>query len=137
MSDTVDSESPGTTLLARWASKKMKLADVALAKDETTFDAIAKDIGPERGKRMCVKGPIAKIDVAHTDGGDVGNGSLLGGAKHVVYFKAVGDRGGLAAKKGARFCGVVTGKYDYKNASKETSHAVAMVGMFDLAASKK
>ena len=137
MSDAVDSESPGTTLLARWASKKMKLADVALARDETSFDAIAKDAGAERGKRMCVKGPIAKIEVAKTEGGEVGNGSLLGGGKHVAYFKAVGDRGDLAAKKGARFCGVVIGNYDYKNAAKATSHAVAMVGMFDLAASKK
>ncbi len=137
MSDTVDTESPGTTLLARWAAKKMKLADVALAKDETSFDAIAKNAGAERGKRMCVKGPIANIEVAHTEGGDVGNGSLLGGGKHVAYFKAVGDRGDLAAKKGARFCGVVIGNHDYKNASGAVSHAVAIVGMFDLAASKK
>lgn len=137
MSDAVDTESPGETLLGRWASKKMKFNDVEVAKDETSFDAIEKDAGAERGKRFCVKGPIAKIEVAHTDAGDVGTGSLLAGGKHVAYFKAVGDRGDLAAKKAARFCGVVIGKYDYKNASRETSHAVAIVGMFDTPGNKK
>lgn len=132
--DATDETSAGATLFAQWAAKKMQWKDVALDKDETTFEAALKTPDEARGKRLCAKGLVSKID--EDKGGPVAShsGVLLTGKKDVVHFLAVGPIGDVEAKKSAKLCGVVIGKYDYKNASGEQSHATQVVGLFEAAA---
>ena len=50
----------------------------------------------------------------------------------VIHYLAAGDTGTLVDGDRARFCGVTTGRYSYSNAGGGTTHAVQLIGMFDL-----
>ena len=50
-----------------------------------------------------------------------------------VSFFAVQSTGDLVEGSRARLCGVVTGRYSYSNTGNGTTHAVKVVGVFDLA----
>lgn len=130
--DSREEQSKGTIALAVWASKHMKWADVGVAKNETSVAKIMKDSDEARGKRMCVSGDI--IQIAKERGIDRMYAGLLGGyyGQGIISYIAAGDTGDLVANSAAKFCGVVTGRYTYANSGGGTSHAVSMVGMFDL-----
>jgi hypothetical protein len=136
MEDTENKDSDGAVLLAVWASEGMKWTDVAVAKDETTFALVRKDSDEARGKRLCTNGRIVQIEVLHQDGAKLFYGLLLSGGGSIYQFIAAGSSGDLVQRSHARFCGVVTGKYDYSNSGGGTGHAVSLVGMFDLPANK-
>lgn len=53
-----------------------------------------------------------------------------------MRFAAVASTGELVAQSSANFCGVTTGKYSYSNSGGGTTHAVFLVGMFDLPENK-
>ncbi len=55
---------------------------------------------------------------------------------NIYRFLAAGSSGTLVPQSYGRFCGVVTGTYDYSNSGGGTGHAVEMVGMFDLPENK-
>lgn len=140
MGDTTDKHSPGAIFLASWASRSLKFADVGLAKNETTRARVMKDSDAERGKRMCFGGYIVEIAKVPREAGIpgyFGNPPIFAGLINdygdIVSFFAVGSTGNLVERSGARFCGVVTGRYDYQNSGGGVSHAVQMVGMFDIA----
>jgi hypothetical protein len=126
----------GSILLAIWAMKNMKWADVSVAKDETTFALMQKDSDEERGKRLCVSGRIIQIEVVKTERGKLFDGLFMDGASHLFKFQAVGSTGALVERSYARLCGVATGNYEYSNSGGGTGHAIKMVGMFDLPANK-
>ncbi len=132
MEDTINKPSEGTGLLALWSSKHLQWADVGVAKNETTTKLILKDSDAARGKRMCVAGDI--IQIAKERGTDRVYSGLLGGyyGQGIISYIAIGDTGELVENSAARFCGVVTGRFTYGNAGGGTTHAVSMVGMFDL-----
>ena len=113
MEDTENKDSDGAVLLAVWASEGMKWTDVAVAKDETTFALVRKDSDEARGKRLCTNGRIVQIEVLHQDGAKLFYGLLLSGGGSIYQFIAAGSSGDLVQRSHARFCGVVTGKYDY------------------------
>lgn len=137
MSDTVDTDSPGAAILAIWASKHMKWTDVAVASDETTFALVLKDADEARTKRICMSGQIVQIEVEKLDNSaKLNEGLLLSNGGNIYRFIAAGSSGTLVAQSYGRFCGLVTGKYDYSNSVGGTGHAVAMVGMFDLPENK-
>lgn len=131
MDDTLNKESDGAVMLALWASDHMKWADVAVAKNETSIAKILKDSDANRGKRMCLSGSI--IQIAKQRGTDLYSGLLNGfyGAGIVRFFVA-GDTGDLVEDSETRLCGVATGRYVYSNSGGGTTHAVSLVGMFDL-----
>jgi hypothetical protein len=134
MDDTEGKVSDGAIILAAWASRNMKWTDVAVTRDETSFALVRKDSDDARGKRLCTSGQIIQIEVHKFESGDrpVSVGLLMSGAGNLYNFIAAGSSGTLVEQSWARFCGVVTGKYDYANSAGGTGHAVSIVGMFDL-----
>jgi hypothetical protein len=106
-----------TTLVARYAVAKLKLAEVEAA--ETTLPLVEKDYRAELGKRLCVEGEVRRIERADMDQRKVFVGELLTKDSDRVTYLAVGSSGELVKRSNARFCGVVTGKLE-------------LVGMFDL-----
>ena len=133
MSDEVDSVSAGALMFTVWATSKMRWDDVHVSRDETNYALVQKDSDEARGKRLCLKGKIIQISVTKTDFGKFAEG-LIGVSylSKLYHFIAVGSSGDLVQGKTARFCGVVTGKYDYHNSGGGMGHAVQIVGMFDL-----
>lgn len=136
MKDTFDEMNPATLALGMWASKRLAWADVAVAKNETSVALVMKDSEEEAGKRMCASGMIIEIAVQKIQGHKLAVGLLITNARSIVRFVAAGSSGALVANSGARFCGVVTGKFDYGNSAGGTGHGIQMVGMFDLKENK-
>ena len=132
MTDTHDEHSGGTLLLTAWAADHLRWADVAVGRDETSFALVKKDVDAARGKRMCVTGRIIQIAKQTLDAATFFDGLMFGARGDILSFFAVASTGELVEGSPARFCGVVTGKYDYSNSGGGTGHAVESVGMFDL-----
>jgi hypothetical protein len=130
MSDEVDKTSLGAALLAVWAQTHLKLSDVNVSKDETSFALVRQSPGAERGKRLCTKGTIMEMEAEQTRWGITNHGALSDG-KNPVYFIAVGSTGTLSRGSSARFCGIAAGKYD-STSNSGLAHAIQVVGMFDL-----
>lgn len=123
---------PGAVLFSGWAMAKMKWADVAVTKDETTVALVRKDSDEERGKRLCTSGSIIQISTEKTSRGKAYEGLLHTDGGNLIDFIMVGSSGALVEHSYTRLCGVVTGTYDYPNSGGGTGHAVTIVGMFDL-----
>lgn len=132
MVDAHDDEGKGTLLFLAWAAKSMVWSDVGVAQDESSYALVMKDADEERGKRMCVPGNLIQISVEKADVGKVHIGLLMSDAGNLYRFLGVRSSGSLVQRSRARFCGVVTGRYDYSNSGGGTGHAVKLVGMFDL-----
>jgi hypothetical protein len=140
MTDTQDEQSAGTLLLTVWAATKMRWVDVAVTKNETSFALVKKDADEARGRRMCSSGSI--IQIAKEQLGEIGvdrvyTGLLFTNNRDILSFFAVGSTGSLVERSRARFCGVVTGTFDYSNSGGGVGHAVTTVGMFDLPANRE
>lgn len=134
--DKMNQSGDGTLMFAAWARKSMTWSDVGVEKDETSYALVMKDAEEERGKRLCVPGNIIEIEVMKSDIGKVHDGLLSSDARNLFKFIAVGSTGKLVERSRTRFCGVVTGRFDYSNSGGGTGHAVKMVGMFDLPENK-
>lgn len=133
MADTTNEASPGAAMLAIWASRRMTLEDVAVAKNETSVRLVAKDSDAARGKRMCVSGHLVEIERQDTvEGEHVFVGILQTASWDLIHFYAARDTGSLVERSRARICGVVTGRFTYSNSGGGTGHAVELVGVFDL-----
>ncbi len=77
-------------------------------------------------------GKIIQIAVEKEDIGKFHVGLIISDAGNLYRFLGVRSSGTLVGDSRAKFCGVVTGKYDYSNSAGGTGHAVKLVGMFDL-----
>jgi hypothetical protein len=137
MSDTFNETSPGTILFLGWAGKRMKWEDVYVAKNETSFAKVLKDSQEERGKRLCAAGMLIEIKVERTKIGKINEGILTTSNGNLYRFHNVDSSGELVARKSARMCGIVIGKFDYSNSAGGTGHAIQIVGVFDLPENKK
>jgi hypothetical protein len=137
MTDTDDEVSPGALMLTIWAAAHLRWSDVAVRRNETSFALVHKDPDAARGKRMCARGMIIQIQKEDLGEAAAFSGLLLSGYSHILSFFAVGSTGELVERSHARFCGVVIGTYDYSNSGGGKGHAVSMVGMFDLRATRK
>jgi hypothetical protein len=133
MTDEPNKTSPGTGLVAIWAAKHLKLADVNVKKDETTYALTRKDPDEARGKRLCATGELIEIQVAKTEFGKLAEGLLTTNGGSLFHFTTVGSSGELVGGSHGRVCGVVTGVFDYSNSGGGVGHAVQLVGMFDIA----
>lgn len=132
MTDVRDDISPGARLLARWSMKHLKLSDVHVTKDETSFALVQKDPDEERGKRLCYGGTIVQIHADKSEYGKGFSGILMTRRAELFRFFVAGSSGRLIEDSWARLCGVVIGNYTYANSGGGTGHAVYVVGMFDL-----
>lgn len=69
--------------------------------------------------------------------GTLYDGLLISPGENIYHFAAVKCIGDLVEGSAGRFCGYITGQYDYNNSAGGTAHAVDMVRMFDLPENKK
>lgn len=132
--------SQGAQLLAIWSvSHDISWSDVSITpgKSMTSFSKVMKDQSEELGKHMCVAGFLIQIEVKHLSNSKVADGLLMDEAERLYSFSALGSSGDLVAKSSAKFCGVVTGRFDYSNSGGGAGHAVELVGMFDLKENKR
>lgn len=134
--DTSGKLDPATALFAVWSADKMQWTELQ-ALPETKHAMIMKDSEAERGKRLCSSGSVVEIAVDRSAGRPIYRGGLITPGGNVIRFDAVGSTGEIVERTPARFCGVVTGRDSYSNAGGGTTHAVHLVGMFDLPENKK
>lgn len=135
MVDTAENVSGGAQLFSLWSAWHLRWADVAVARDETSFARVRKDSDAERGKRMCVRGRVIEIQKQAQDlvpKSIFVGGMFIGAGYDVARFLAVASTGDLVSSSPARFCGVVAGRLSYANSGGGMTHAISMVGMFDL-----
>ena len=127
---TLDS---GAAFLALWSTRHLTWKDI-VSLPKTTRALVLKDSDAERGKALCAEGSISQITADHSAGPaqTVHEGGIVTSSMAVVRFLAVGSTGSLVENSYARFCGVVTGRYSFTNAGGGTTHAVQLVGFFDL-----
>ena len=154
MDDEYNKDSRGTVGVAIWSALNMRWKDIDLPKDETSFQLVRKDVDSERGKAMCIKGRvvsaergfvvstlgvfgIVQIEVIHADDMDVSIELAATSRMDIYRTFAIGSTGRLVQNSSMRFCGIVTGKYDYSNSNGGTGHAVTLVGMYDLPANRQ
>jgi hypothetical protein len=130
MDETFNQSSDGTLLFAAWAGQSMQWSDVDISADETSFGKIKKDVNSERGKRMCWSGSIVQIQKVQDLNVFYGLLSTSRGA--LISYRAARSTGELVGNSRARFCGFVTGLFDYSNSGGGTGHAIDMVGIFKL-----
>jgi hypothetical protein len=135
MEDTKNTIDDGAKVLTSWAVGRMTWEDLS-AVPETSVAKVMKDSEAERGKRLCGRGSIVEIFTDKLDGSKVFRGQLSTEGK-LLAFLAVGDSGEIVEGSAARVCGIVTGRFSYANSGGGTSHAVRVVGMFDLPANHK
>ncbi len=131
MGDTSGGPSKGAAFLGMWFLAH-GVDQKALAKlPATARGKVLKDSAAELGRRICTSGRILEIAAEHTDSGTVYSGGMMSNFE-VTRFMAIGDTGELVEGSRARFCGVVTGIENYPNSAGGVTHAVALVGGFDL-----
>lgn len=137
--DTQDSTDAARDVFVLWSADHLQWRDVEVAKDETTFGLVMKDSGAERGKRICYAARVMQIAKVPDTTGErpIYWGTFTTRAGKFVYFHAIGSTGALEEGSRARFCGFVTGRNSYANVSGGTTHAISLVGMFDLAENKE
>ena len=111
--------SEGGLLLAQWGASNLSWEDVDLPRPESSLALVA-----ERGKRLCERGVIFEIHAELV--GKVWRGALTRDGR-TLRFLAVRGVGSLAPRAQGRFCGVVTGQYEFLG-----KKVVEVVGMFDL-----
>lgn len=131
MEDTFDKQSMGSILLTVWSSENLKWSDVNVISNETSFARVKKDSNEERAKKLCLTGRIIQIARQNSSFGKIYSGLIMANG-NLYNFAAVNSTGDLEDGSIAKYCGIVTGTYDYKNSGGGTGHAVDIVGMFDL-----
>lgn len=133
--DTQNANDDASVLFAVWSSAHLQWADIN-ALPETKHALVMKDPENERGKRNCYAGSIVEIHTDRSMGRPIYRGGLATPGRQIARFVAVGSTGELVQSSQARFCGVVTGVESYSNAGGGTTHAVRVIGMFDLPENK-
>jgi hypothetical protein len=138
LKDAVGTPDLGAVLLAIWSTKHLTWKDLTLL-PKTSRALVLKDSEAERGKSLCAEGSINQITADHSagPGQTIYEGGIVTSSMAIVRFLAVGSTGTLIENSNARFCGVVTGRYSYPNTGGGTTHAVQMVGFFDLPENRK
>lgn len=136
MTDKFGESSLGTTMISVWGVQMLSWSEVAVAKDETSYALVMKDADAERGKRLCISGPIIEISKDGVDNLRYFSGLMESAREDLFHFHAVKSTGNIVQGHRAKFCGVVTGEFSYRNSGGGTGHAVDVVGMFDLPENK-
>jgi len=133
--DPSTKEGPGAFLLTSWMNEHPNWKELNEL-ESTKFKLVQKDPESERGKVLCMRGSIVQIRVDRAAGFPVYLGGLMS-YPNVLRFYAVGSTGDLVENRKAKFCGVVIGTESYANSGGGVTHAVKVVGMFDLKENKK
>ena len=132
---TGDREDPAAAALGLWCGLHLTWADLQKI-PETKRALVMKDPEAEVGKRLCWSGSIVEIHTSRAPGFPIYDGGIINSDGGVVRFLNVGSSGALVDNSPARVCGIVTGVVQYANSGGGTTHAVHVVGMFDIAPNK-
>jgi hypothetical protein len=119
----------GTVELLTWMAIMKPSAPDISAIPETTFDRFLKDSSGERGKRICVSGSVAGINLVRGSY-TYSTGSIVARRATVASFYTAADTGKIFRGSKARFCGVGTGVYEYESLAKKTIQSISLVGLF-------
>lgn len=135
MTDERGKLSKGAALLAFWAARNGLKVGQVRALPESGYKSVMKDSDEERGRYICTRGKLIEIRAEKTAYGKLYEGGMFmgWGYSKVARFIAVGSTRGINQGSRARFCGVVIGRYSYSNSGGGTTHAVQLVGVFDIA----
>lgn len=126
---------PAAALFAIWSSEHLTWEELSKV-SETKRALVMKDPAAEQGRRLCWSGSIIEIATDRSSGNPIFEGGIMNDNADLVRFLAVGSSGSLTERSWARVCGIVTGKISYSNSGGGTTHAVQIVGMFDLPQNK-
>jgi hypothetical protein len=129
LGDSVGEPSEGAVMLALWLGERGSWSDIYNPGKGPSVKLIKKDPERVRGQLTCLKGRINQI-ARETD--KLFSGTFAVGYGDYVHYYAAGDTGDLVDGDRATLCGVITGKYAYKNVGGGQTPAIQMVGMFDL-----
>ena len=89
----------------------------------------------EKGLTYVAEGEITADDSLGTP--KVFTGGLIDNSGQIYRFIAVKSTGEIVKGSTAKFCGIVTGRLMFSNSVGGTTHAVSLVGMFDLPENRK
>lgn len=132
MSDTDNGQvSQGAAALAVWSQQNLHWRDLQAMPDSARAD-VMKDPEAFRGRQLCASGTIVQIHADHSVSPPVFEGGLMTASSDMVRFLAVRSTSGLVENSAARLCGIITGLQSYPNTLGGTTHAVYVVGMFDI-----
>lgn len=124
-------ENLGRACFLWWARTNLTFEHVNVKKNETTYGLIMKNSAPQIGKRLCAVGSIIQIEESGNTGNTVSYG-LISSGTNLIHFTNAGSSGNLVEGKIARMCGYTIGQYHYNNSGGGSSHAIDLVGMWDL-----
>lgn len=128
----------GTNYFWVWASNQLTLNDLKVSPNETSIGAVMKDADPERGKRVCFTGSVIQISKArYVAVMESYEGLIMSSGWKVVRFYSFGSTASIAEGSHTKFCGVVMGQFHYNNSGGGQSHAISVVGMFDIPENRK
>lgn len=135
MTDEQSKLSQGAVILAMWAARKGVKVGQVKALLGSSYKAVMKDSDEERGRTLCTRGRVIEIRAEKTAFGKIYLGGMFmgWGYSKVARFIAVGSTRGINEGSRLRFCGVVIGRYSYPSSGGGTTHAVQLVGVFDIA----
>ena len=119
-------------MLGLWAAQGKSRWEDFQAIPATKYSLVMKDPDEARGKRLCARGSIVQIQAERSEHGKIYNGVFMTNNYKFIQYAAVGSTGELIAESRAKLCGIVTGINSYANVQGGTTHAVFLVGMFDL-----
>ena len=130
-----EQSSNGKILLARWAMKNMNFSEIQ-SLPSSSFALTMKDPDETRGRKLCIQGSVIEISVEKVPDGKIAIAGMFDASHNIYRVIAVGSSGDITSESRAKFCGVIIGREDYENSNGGVSHAVALVGMFDIPENK-
>jgi hypothetical protein len=125
-----DPVSIGGLALAQWMSSHDFWTEL-LKMPDTKRAEILKDSDEYRGRRVCIQGSIVEIARDKSLPFKLYVGGMMANYS-AVRFLSVGSTEGILEGKLARFCGITPGLQSYANVSGGETHAVQLIGAFDL-----
>ena len=137
MTDTTNEVDEGAIWLALWSREHLNWTDLQALKPSKA-SLVMKDADTQRGLRLCPTGYIGEITADDSLGTPkVFTGGLIDNSGQIYRFIAVKSTGEIVKGSTAKFCGIVTGRLMFSNSVGGTTHAVSLVGMFDLPENRK
>jgi hypothetical protein len=130
-----DEANPGAALLALWWAHHSDLWPELISMADTKRAEVLKDSEPFRGQRICMTGSVTQIfrDKSSSASKPTYMGVMYHNGGHVRFVTSQSTQG-VVEDTPARFCGIVIGLQSYSNVSNGTTHAIQVVGLFDIPA---
>lgn len=117
-------------VLLGWATRHLNWPQAEIATNQTSYEAVEKNVAAETGKRLCVSGKVTVIHLVKTDSARSAAGVLTTLEGKNYSFMAARSVGTVQEGHAARLCGVVTG-WNKEASDLGPPRAPVIVGMFE------